>query len=328
MTAATPQVSAHQEQSRAQEQLTRLRNDAAVSVIGILEQNLDFSRTLDADQTLLAISATKMSSLLEIDEAEPILEAALAATEPREYEPVRLEILAGLARFGQRAPLLELRQRMTAERGVVRLDFARNLVELGDESALSILREAVYQRETDPRWYAVQTLAKFHDELAKQYLVAGLSQDNAVVRFDCAWVMARAGWNEGFSVLNDYRAAPDFERRFHAAEALAYLGDTQAQSFIVNLIENGSRQERSEAIIRAGAIPILRARAAIEKSLESLENLELVTALFALGNIGDSGSLEKLLLFAKSGNPLVQLAGNSALIQIIEGRKVPMGDTF
>jgi HEAT repeat protein len=304
-----------------------MKEEASASILALLNQSLNLTPQASADELLVAISTTKMSSLLEIPAAEMILEQALVETEDPAYEPVRLEILAALVRFGQRRHLAELRMRMEAETGVVRLDFAKSLVELGDERARSALRDAVYLKESEPRWYAVQALAKLQDDLARQYLLGGLSQADPSIKFDCAWVMAKAGWDEGYSILDDNRTAVDFDRRFYAAEALAYLGDAPAHGFFINLIETGSDEERLAAIMRAGTIPIPSAKDVIEGLLPRLTGIDLVAGLFALGNIGAPDSLGVVRPFAHSTVPLTRLAGNTAVIQIIEQRKVPM-DTF
>ena len=137
----------------------------------------------------------------------------------------RIQIAYALARAGDQAALAELRGQLSAERRDVRLDAARSLVQLGDDSGRKTLRAMLPL--DNYRLGAAGLLARLKDEEGLKALrteMAKKSSAENVMR--AAVALGRAGQGD---VQEQLRTIVN-DRRYNvgAADALAALGDSAA----------------------------------------------------------------------------------------------------
>ncbi|HEU5057400.1 MAG TPA: HEAT repeat domain-containing protein, partial [Kofleriaceae bacterium] len=137
----------------------------------------------------------------------------------------RIQIAYSLARAGDKAALEELKKQLGAERRDVRLDAARALVQLGDDSGRKTLRAMLPL--DNYRLGAAGLLARLKDEEGIKALRGEMSKKTSAENVMRAVVaLGRAGQSD----VQDQLRSIVHDRRYNvgAADALAALGDAAA----------------------------------------------------------------------------------------------------
>jgi HEAT repeat protein len=144
----------------------------------------------------------------------------------------------------------------------------------------------------------VKALGAIADPRAADVLLEALADRNPAVRREAAWALGEVGAAKAADDLY-LRAVVDSERdvRRAATFALAKLGDSRAVAPLVPVIDEGSFEERIQAITTLGELGSSDATTALIYVLEdvSISNLPgREAAAAALGKIGDPRAIEAL----------------------------------
>jgi len=186
---------------------------AAVAELGVL-----------ARSTSPRVQRLAAQALARTGDAEALKQLrALLADETSQLG--RIQIAYALARSGDQAALAELRTQLGAERRDVRLDAARSLVQLGDDSGRKTLRAMLPL--DNYRLGAAGLLARLKDEEGLKALRTEMGKKSSAENVMRAVVaLGRAGQVD---VQEQLRTIVN-DRRYNvgAADALAALGDSAA----------------------------------------------------------------------------------------------------
>lgn len=287
----------------------------------------------DYDQSFLELLAPiYLAGRLRISEAISALqslERVLPSTGPG--VELKREVRMALTRLDVADHLDEFRELVHSRSGIRRLEAARALLEFNDSLSLRVLREAVRSRNIELVLYAVESLVRVKDRIAKDYLEGGLTHPDPNVRLQSAGSMSYAGWNDGRHILQEEFTSSSGPRKRWAAEALVRLHDPQASQFMIGLLDSGDPEDQAAAVFALGWAASAAAREPLEDRLvrgtpeSRLEILMQGAVGRALGNIGDHRSLPALsACMSNNPHPLVRAACAGAIIQVLDGIQLEM----
>jgi len=143
-------------------------------------------------------------------------------------------------------------------------------------------------------------------------VAAGLASENPVVREDMAMIARRAGSDAVVQALVRALEDPVDEVRIRAAESLGVLGDDGAVVAILACLEDSSPRVRRAAIDALGLLRDDRAVVPLMGLVERAENIPL-NAIWALGELGDSRTLDLLTRLRAHQDPYVAWNAEQAL---------------
>jgi len=143
-------------------------------------------------------------------------------------------------------------------------------------------------------------------------VASGLGSENPVVREDMALIARRAGSDEVVQALVRALEDPVDEVRMRAAESLGLLGDAGAVVALLACLEDGNPRVARAAIDALGLLGDDRAVAPLMALLEGKEQIPL-NAIWALGELGDSRTLDLLTSLRSHEDPYVAWNAEQAL---------------
>ncbi len=143
-------------------------------------------------------------------------------------------------------------------------------------------------------------------------VAAGLGSENPVVREDMALIARRAGSDEVVQALVRALKDPVDVVRMRAVESLGLLGDEQAVVAILACLEDSNPRVGRAAIDALGVLGDERAVAPLMELVERRENIPL-NAIWALGELGDSRTLDLLSRLRSHDDPYVAWNAEQAL---------------
>ncbi len=237
-------------------------------------------------------------------------------------------------------------------RGIVRLQFAETLGEIGEAATPFLLNVLSVHSDVVVRRAAAKTLTIIADPNAVPILVdAFLNDQDTVVRGSAAGALARTG-EAAVPALLDILASADQPQdiKGHAAWALAFMG-SEAEEHLYKALNDSSLDVRcavigalghvaqeqsdekssgflvsalkdSEALIRTEAAAVLgqvKYPPAIPKLIEALQDPELdvrKAAINSLGKMGAEEALEPLQLALNDELEVIRVLSKLAIAQI------------
>jgi HEAT repeat protein len=213
----------------------------------------------DRQDTVRRVGVQLAAEQLEPEEAEQILVGMLEDVSPL----VRVEAAGALAYFGRRSSLGPLAKLLQDNEFPVRFEAARGLASGGDGSGLEVLVEAL---------------------------------DVDSLRFRALGILA---------ALGDARALPAVRKLFHrpflsgfertqAAGALAKLGDSEGEHYLLARIENRWKMDRAFAIELCGELKLPGAFDRLARILLNLKDPCRGAAARGLGRLGERKAIAPL----------------------------------
>jgi bilin biosynthesis protein len=203
-------------------------------------------------------------------------------------------------------------------RGLMRLQFAETLGEIGEPATLLLLDALANHPNVVVRRAAAKTLTIIADPTAVPDLIhAFLNDEDTVVKGSAAGALARTG-EAAVPALLDILASPDYaeDTKGHAAWALAFIG-SEASEYLYKALNSDSIDVRCAVI---GAIAHVAQEQSDEKSCSVLmtaltdpEPIIRVEAASALGQINYSPATPHLLLALQDSDTEVRKAAISSL---------------
>ncbi|MEE2751845.1 MAG: HEAT repeat domain-containing protein [Myxococcota bacterium] len=143
-------------------------------------------------------------------------------------------------------------------------------------------------------------------------VAAGLGSENPVVREDMALIARRADSDAVVQALIRGLEDPVDEVRMRAAESLGILGDATAVVALLACLEDGNPRVRRAAIDALGVLGDERAVAPLMGLVEGAVDIPL-NAIWALGELGDSRTLDLLTRLRAHEDPYVAWNAEQAL---------------
>ncbi len=226
-----------------------------------------------------------------------------------EDQKLRITAIRILGEIGYKEALKELFEQAKDENAFVKRAAIESIGKLKAESAIPMLRDALYEGE-DPkiRAAAVVALGRYKQHKVNEYLINSLSDKDSSVR---EYIMSELVESEDpaivpeiIGLLKDY----DSNIRIRACEAVGNLGNKSNIADLSPLLEDPSSKVRYYA---TKAIIKLRDRTITPMFLSAIESksaFEKISAIICMGRFGDetavpaleglTGSKDNIRLFA------------------------------
>ena len=146
-----------------------------------------------------------------------------------------------------------------AQEVIVRLQIAEAVVNLGDDSALNVLRAGIYSQFDEVRVLAVTMLGQQNDQRMAKAIAQLLSQPPIELQIAAAGTLAQLGLRQpGLAVVLGACDSKTPTIRAQAALSLGYFSDKNAAQALIGLLDDPHEQVRLSAaagIIRAVSLP-------------------------------------------------------------------------
>jgi HEAT repeat protein len=260
-------------------------------------------------------------------------------------ESTRVHAAEFLGVSGDRLAVEPLIARLHDEKPSVRAVSASALANLGDRRVVGPLIEAL----SDPIWgeelrFVAKALGDLGDQTAVGPLISALEHKNGQVRSFAATALARLGDPRAIPPLIDLLEGdgprgmvalalaefgqpavdpltkllrdPDKDVRLFAADALLKIGDPAAADPLSQLLGDEHilvREKAIQGLVKIGpaAVPFL------VKTLEFGQEKALVSAIEALGELGDPRAIEPLRELLDHENARVRAGAEAALAKLV-----------
>jgi HEAT repeat protein len=163
--------------------------------------------------------------------------------------------------------------------------------------------ERAQQMVEDPRWFVVRNgvalLGELSEETSVEYLTTALAHDEARVRKEAVWSLAKVGGSDAETLLIGMLADQEAGVRARTCQALAKLKSTRAVKPLLELLRDPSPDVQVESIQALGQIGDPGAVRPVERralgGLLSRPTREVRIAAFrALKSIGTPGAMAAL----------------------------------
>lgn len=134
-----------------------------------------------------------------------------------------------------------------AQEAIVRIQVAEAVVKLGDESALNAVRSGVYSQFDEVRVLAVSILGELQDRRMEKAYAQLLTEPPVELQLAAAGALAQVGREEGLAVVLEACGSSMPTVRAQAAWTLQYFTDSRAEEALIRMLDDVDEQVRLSA---------------------------------------------------------------------------------